>query len=126
MNPTQLNLVLNALPIDLTLIDQNDKVVYFNTTKDRLFPRSAAVIGRDVRNCHPAESVHVVNEILSAFKNKTRQEAQFHIHMRDKFIMIRYLALWDEKDIYQGCLEVTQEISEIQALKGDRRLLDWD
>ena len=122
----QLKLMMNALPVDLTLIDEEDKVCYFNTTSDRLFPRSAAVIGRNVRNCHPAESVHVVNEILSAFKNNTRQEATFWIHMKDKFILIKYVALRDEKQHYQGCLEITQEISEIQALSGNKRLLDWN
>jgi len=122
----QLMLVLGAIPIDITLIDEHDKVLYFNNVKDRLFPRSAAVIGRDVRNCHPAESVHVVNEILSAFRNKTRDEAKFWIHMRSKFVYIRYVALRDPQGIYKGCLEITQEISEIHALKGDRRLLDWD
>ena len=122
----QLSLVLSALPVDLTLIDEHDKVTYFNVTADRLFPRSPAVIGRDVRNCHPAESVHVVNEILSAFKNDTRQKAQFWIHMKDKFILIQYVALRDEHRHYKGCLEITQEISEIQALSGNRRLLDWN
>lgn len=122
----QLKLMLNALPLDLTLIDENDKVCYFNTTAERLFPRSAAVIGRNVRNCHPSESVHVVNEILSAFKNNTRQEAKFWIHMKNKFILIKYVALRDAHHNYQGCLEITQEISEIQALSGNRRLLDWD
>lgn len=122
----QLSLILRNLPLDLTLIDEFDKVCYFNVTADRLFPRSAAVIGRDVRNCHPAESVHVVNEILSAFKNDTRQKAQFWIHMKDKFILIQYVALRDEAHRYQGCLEITQEISAIQALTGDRRLLDWN
>jgi DUF438 domain-containing protein len=122
----QLKLMMNALPVDLTLIDENDKVCYFNTTSDRLFPRSAAVIGRNVRNCHPAESVHVVNEILSAFKNNTRQEATFWIHMKEKFILIKYVALRDKKQLYQGCLEITQEISEIQALSGNKRLLDWN
>ena len=122
----QLILVLSAIPLDITLIDEHDKVSYFNNAKDRLFPRSAAVIGRDVRNCHPAESVHVVNEILSAFRNKTRDEAKFWIHMKNKFVYIKYVALRDPQGSYKGCLEITQEISEIHALKGDRRLLDWD
>ena len=122
----QLLSIFRYLPVDLTLIDEFDKVCYFNVTQDRLFPRSAAVIGRDVRNCHPAESVHVVNEILSAFKNDTRQEAQFWIRMKGKFILIKYVALRDEHRRYQGCLEITQEISALQALKGERRLLDWN
>jgi len=126
LNQTQMISMLNALPIAITLIDEKDKVIYFNQTSDRTFPRSAAVIGRAVQNCHPSESVHVVNEILNAFKNNSRQEAKFWIHIKDKFILIRYFALRDTHNIYQGCLEVTQDISDHQTLRGDRRLLEWD
>lgn len=122
----QLLLVLNALPVDLTLIDEFDKVRYFNVTADRLFPRSPAVIGRDVRNCHPAESVHVVNEILSAFKNGSRQQAEFWIPMKDKFVLIKYIALRDDHQRYKGTLEITQELSEARTLQGQQRLLDWN
>ncbi len=126
LNQTQLISLLNALPLAITLIDEKDIVIYFNKSSDRTFPRSAAVIGRAVQNCHPSESVHVVNEILSAFKNNTRQEAKFWIHLKDKFILIRYIALRDSQAYYLGCLEITQDISEIQTLKGDHRLLQWD
>jgi uncharacterized protein len=126
LDSTQLELVLNALPLDLTFIDEHDKVRFFNKPKDRTFPRSPAVIGRDVRNCHPAESVHVVNAILEAFRNGERDEAKFWLPIKDQFLLIRYLALRDEHGVYQGCLEITQDIAPIQAITGTRRLLDWD
>jgi DUF438 domain-containing protein len=126
LTPDQLELMLNALPLDLTLIDEHDKVRYFNKPKDRTFPRSPAVIGRDVRNCHPAESVHVVNAILEAFRNGERDEAKFWLPIKHQFLLIRYLALRDEHGRYRGCLEITQDIAPIQAITGTRRLLDWD
>jgi hypothetical protein len=126
LTPTQLELMLNALPLDLTLIDEHDKVRFFNKPKDRTFPRSPAVIGRDVRNCHPAESVHVVNAILDAFRNGERDEAKFWLPIKNQFLLIRYLALRDEHGVYCGCLEITQDIAPIQAISGTRRLLDWD
>lgn len=122
----QLKLILNSLPVDITFIDQNDKVVFFNRPIERIFARSAAVIGRDVRNCHPAHSVDTVNEILDAFKNKTQLEADFWIQMKGKFLYIRYLALYNQKQEYQGCLEISQEISKIKALSGEKRLLSWN
>ena len=126
LTPDQLELMLNALPLDLTLIDEHDQVRYFNKPKDRTFPRSPAVIGRDVRNCHPAESVHVVNAILEAFRNGERDEAKFWLPIKHQFLLIRYLALRDEHGVYRGCLEITQDIAPIQAITGTRRLLDWD
>lgn len=122
----QLRLLLDYLPIDCTLVDKDNKVVYFNRPKDRIFPRSPSVIGRDVRHCHPADSVDVVDAIIQAFKDNKRDEARFWIEMRGKFLYIRYFALRDDAGMYQGTLEVSQEVSDIRALEGQRRLLQWD
>lgn len=122
----QLTLMLDMLPIDCTLIDEHNKVRYFNKAKDRVFPRSPAVIGRDVRNCHPAESVHIVDKIIEAFRRNERDHADFWITMRGKFIYIRYFALRNANGQYRGTLEVTQVVDEIRALEGQRRLLQWD
>lgn len=121
----QVELLINALPVDVTLVDENDQVAFFSRPKDRIFPRSAAIIGRDVRNCHPPESVHIVEEIVGAFKDGSKDDATFWLQMKGMFIMIQYFALRDEKGIYKGTLEVSQEISEIRSLDGERRLLDW-
>ncbi len=122
----QLSLFLDALPIDCTYVDEHNKVRYFNRPKDRIFPRSSSVIGRDVRNCHPAESVDVVNEIIEAFRKNEQSEANFWIEMRGKFLYIRYVALRDANGVYKGVLEISQEVSEIRSLQGQRRLLQWD
>lgn len=122
----QLSLFLAALPIDCTYVDEHNKVRYFNRPKDRIFPRSPSVIGRDVRNCHPAESVDVVNQIIEAFRKNEQSEANFWIEMRGKFLYIRYFALRDKDGIYKGVLELSQEVSEIRNLQGQRRLLQWD
>lgn len=126
LSMSQVQWILDTLPLDITFIDENNKVRYFNNAKDRLFPRSPAVIGRDVRNCHPASSVHVVNEILDAFKTSTQREASFWIQMKSHFVYIRYLAIFDEEGSYKGTLEITQLVDDIRALSGERRLLQWD
>jgi DUF438 domain-containing protein len=122
----QLTLFVSALPVDCTLIDEHNKVRYFTRPKDRIFPRSPAIIGRDVQNCHPAESVEVVNKIIDAFRNKERDVATFWIDMRGKKLLIQYFALRDAQGAYKGTLEVSQDITEIQKLEGQRRLLQWE
>ncbi len=125
LTPEQVDLLLKNLPVDLTFVDENDKVRYYSDTKDRIFPRSPAIIGREVQNCHPSKSVHIVNDILKNFKEKKKEVAEFWIHMQGKFIYIRYFPVYDEKSNYKGVIEVSQEVSNIQKLEGERRLLDW-
>ena len=125
LEPEVINLILKNLPVDLTFVDASDTVRYYSATEERIFPRSPGVIGRKVQNCHPPSSVHIVNRILSAFKEGRRDAAEFWIETKGKFVHIRYFALRDKKGTYRGCLEVSQDVTSIRRLKGERRLLDW-
>ncbi len=120
----QINLVFKNLPVDLTFVDENDEVRYFSAGKKRIFRRSAGIIGRKVQNCHPQKSVHIVNHIVDEFKAGTRDVAEFWVQLKGIFVYIRYFALRDEGGKYRGTLEVTQDITEIKKLEGERRLLD--
>jgi hypothetical protein len=122
----QIKLLFNHLPVDITFVDENDKVVYFSSPKKRIFPRSKAVIGRDVHNCHPPESVHVVEKIVSAFRNGKKDVASFWINMKGQQLLIQYFPVRDEAGNYRGVVEVSQEITEIMQLQGEKRLLDWE
>ncbi len=123
----QLILLFNHLPVDITFVDENDKVRFFSTPKERIFHRTNAVIGRDVHNCHPQESVHMVDKIIKSFREGKKDNANFWISMRNgKRVLIQYFALRDGNNEYKGVIEVTQEISEIQKLEGDKRILDWE
>lgn len=126
MTPGAVNLVLTHLPVDITFVDENDTVAYFSQTKERIFPRSPAIIGRRVQNCHPPASVHVVNKILEAFRTGKRDSAEFWIQLSGKFIHIRYFAVREKEGKYKGCLEVSQDVTAIRALEGQKRLLDWE
>lgn len=125
LKPEQLILLLNNLPVDITFVDEHDEVCYFSGSKHRIFPRSKAIIGRKVQNCHPHESVHIVNEIIDAFRSGEKDHADFWIQMKQQFIHIRYFAVRDETGAYKGTIEVSQDVTEIRDLKGERRLLDW-
>lgn len=125
MSAEQLRLVFNHLPVDITFVDENNKVKYYSTPKKRIFPRTNSIIGRDVKNCHPHESVHVVEEIVEAFRKGEKERASFWIRMRGEFILIQYFAIRSEAGEYKGVVEVSQEISEIRSLEGENRLLDW-
>ena len=126
MTLDQINLMLTHLPVDLTFVDENDRVAYYSEGLERIFPRSPAIIGREVRNCHPPKSVHLVNNILDAFKSGARDKAEFWIELGGRFIYIRYFAVRDIKGYYRGTLEVSQDLTEIRKLEGQRRLLDWE
>ena len=126
MTLEQINLMLTHLPVDLTFVDENDRVAYYSEGPERIFPRSPAIIGREVRNCHPPKSVHLVNQILDAFKSGSRDSAEFWIELGGKFIYIRYFPVRDADGYYRGCLEVSQDLTQIRKLEGQQRLLDWE
>jgi DUF438 domain-containing protein len=126
LDPEQLLVMLNTLTVDITFIDENDEVRYFSGASHRIFPRSKAIIGRKVQNCHPPESVHIVNEIISAFRDGKKDHADFWIEMKGRFISIRYFALRNEQGVYKGTIEVSQDVTEIRSLQGERRLLEWN
>ncbi|GEK36923.1 DUF438 domain-containing protein [Enterococcus thailandicus] len=120
----QMIAMFQVLPVDLTFVDNDDRVRFFSEGKERVFPRTTSVIGREVVNCHPPKSMHIVQQILDDFRSGARSEAEFWIDMRGKKIYIRYFALRNEADDYLGCLEVTQDVTRIQSLEGQKRLLD--
>jgi len=116
--------ILDALPVEISFVDKDDKVRYFSKEGRRIFPRTRAIIGRKVQNCHPQKSIHVVNKILDDFKNKRRDSAEFWINLKGRKIYIRYFAVRGAKESYLGCLEATQDITDIQTVKGEKRLLE--
>ena len=125
LNLEQILLLLNNLPVDITFVDENDKVKFFSRPEERFFPRSPAIIGRAVQNCHPPESVHIVEKIVDSFKNGEKDNAKFWIELKGRFILIQYFALRNDKNEYKGIVEVSQDVTGIRALKGEQRLLDW-
>ncbi len=124
LSGAQIDLLLRTLPVDVTYVDENDEVRYFSQTKERIFQRSPAIIGRKVQNCHPPQSVSKVLQIVNDFHAGKRDVAEFWIQMGDKFVVIQYFALRDEKGIYKGTLEVSQDASHLRSLQGEKRLLD--
>ncbi len=117
--------ILNTLPVDITFVDRNDKVKYFSQGKERIFDRNRAILGRDVRMCHPPSSVHVVDQIISDFREGKADSAPFWIQMKGKFIHIEYFALRNEKGEYLGTLEMSQDLTEKRRLEGDQRILSY-
>ena len=124
MNKDELEAMLNSLPIDITFVDKKDTVRYFSQPKERLFPRAMAVIGRKLQQCHPQKSVHLLNQILDEFKSGERDLAEFWVDVKGRKIHIRYFAVRDSSGKYLGCVGVDQDITDIQKLEGEKRLLE--
>lgn len=122
----QLTALFSTLPVDITFVDAEDRVRFFSEGPDRVFARSKAIIGRKVQHCHPPRSVDVVDRILDDFRAGRQKVAEFWIHFHGKFVHIRYFPVRSEAGAYLGTLEVTQEVSGIRALQGERRLLQYD
>ena len=125
LTPNQINLIFKHLPLDITYVDENDKVIFYNNGDDRIFPRSPGIIGREVKFCHPPKSVDNVLKILEEFKLGTKDNAEFWINFKDSFIHIRFFAIRDKNKNYKGVMEITQNVSDIKALEGERKILDW-
>lgn len=124
LSEEELEGILNSLPVDISFVDSDDKVRYFNQSEERIFPRTKAVIGRLVQLCHPQKSVHVVNQIIDDFRNGRRDVAEFWINLQGKFVHIRYFPVHNKNGEYLGTLEVTQDITDIRKLEGEKRLQD--
>lgn len=116
--------LLNALPVDITFVGADDTVRYFSQGKERIFTRSRSAIGREVRNCHPPQSLDFVEKILNSFKDGTKDSYDFWLNINGKFIFVRFIALRDAAGKYLGVLEVTQDVTQIRALEGEKRLID--
>lgn len=122
---TELEAILNSLPIDMTFVDKNEKVKYFSQSEERIFDRNRAILNRDVKLCHPPSSVGIVEQILHDFSTGKASKAPFWIQMGGKFIHIEYLALRDKNGEFLGTLEVSQDLTEKRKLEGDQRLLSY-
>ena len=121
----QLDSLLNTLPIEVTFIDDNDTVCYFNKPEKIIFLRTKVIIGRKVQNCHPAQSLGTVNKIVESFKSGRKSSAEFWIDMNGRRVHVRFFAVRGPNGKYLGTVEVVQDITDIQMLKGEKRLLNW-
>jgi len=129
-NKEELEAILETIPLEFSVLDKDDKVLVWNKHETRIFKRPEAALGRDVRKCHPPKSLDKVEKIISEMKQGKRDMAQFWIDLpigkdgEKNKVLIRYLALRDKNGKYIGCLEASQNITPIQELKGEKRLLD--
>jgi len=125
LSKEELEALLDSLPVDITFVDKEDAVKYFSNAEKRVFVRTKAIIGRKVQQCHPQKSVHIVNKIVESFKKGKKDVAEFWTPMNNRLIHIRYFAVRDKNGKYLGAIEVTQDITDIKKIEGEKRLLDW-
>jgi DUF438 domain-containing protein len=124
-SPEELLALLNTLPLDITFVDKDDKVKYFSQGAERIFQRNRAILNRDVRNCHPPASAHIVDKIINDFRSGAASRAPFWINMKGQMIHIEYFALRNEKNEYLGTLEVSHNVNVYRELEGEQRILSY-
>jgi len=125
LSKEQLEGILEAIPVEISFVDENELVKFWNKHETRLFRRPLSVVGRSVQNCHPKHSVGKVNQILSDFKSGKKDAAEFWINLGEKKVYIRYFAVRDKAGRYLGTLEATQDITKIKEIEGEKRLLEY-
>ena len=125
LNKDQLEGLLEAIPIEISFVDENDLVRFWNKHETRIFKRPISVIGKSVQNCHPKQSVDKVNQVLSDLKSGRRESADFWINLGDRKVYIRYFPVRDKTGTYLGTLEATQDITQIRKIEGEKRLLEY-
>jgi PAS domain S-box-containing protein len=125
LKPEVIEAMLDYMPIEISFVDENDVVRYFNKNGDRIFPRPRSIVGKRVQQCHPQKSVHKVLQILEAFKKGEKDVAEFWINLKGRQIYIRYFPVRGKDGNYLGTLEVSQDITDLKKIKGEKRLLDW-
>jgi PAS domain S-box-containing protein len=125
LKPEIIEAMLDSMPIEISFVNENDEVKYFNKNGDRIFPRPRSIVGKKVQQCHPQKSLHKVLQILEAFKNGKKDPAEFWINLKGRQIYIRYFPVQDKDGKYLGTLEASQDITDIKKIEGEKRLLDW-
>ena len=124
LKPEEINAIFNTLPIDITYVDKDGAVKFFSQGKERIFARPKTIIGRQVTNCHPPASVHIVEKIIEDLRAGKKDHEDFWLRMGDKYVLIRYFAVRNDKGEFLGVMEVTQDIAPLQAISGEKRLAD--
>jgi len=125
LSKDEIETILNTLPVDITFVDKEDTVKYFNKSEERIFVRTKSVIGRKVQKCHPQKSIHIVDKIVESFRNSKKDVAEFWIQKGNRLVHIRYFPVRNKDGKYLGTIEVTQDITDLKKIEGEKRLLDW-
>lgn len=123
LSKEEIEAIFHALPVDITFVDKDDTVRFFSESKDRIFVRTKVVIGRKVQQCHPQKSLHVVNQLLEDFRGGRRDVGEFWLNHEGRLILIQYFPIRKKNGEYLGCIEVTQDITGIKKIEGEKRLL---
>lgn len=122
LNLEQLSAILDLLPFALTFVDENDKVAYFGGGA-AIFPHSKNAIGNSVFSCHTPESKPIVEKIFQDLHSGKKKVVTywFKPKMLGRMLYLRYYAVHNEDGKYLGCLEVAEDITDIQKLSGQKK-----
>ena len=109
----QLDLLLNLLPMELSFVDKDNIVKYYNegNGEEKIFKRTKSAIGRDVINCHPPKSHAIVKQLFEQLRSGQKEKEEMWFKKEDKMIHVTYHAVQNAQGEYMGVLEYVQNIA---------------
>ena len=109
----QLDLLLNLLPMELSFVDKDNIVKYYNegNGEEKIFKRTKSAIGRDVINCHPPKSHAIVKQLFEQLRSGQKEKEEMWFKKEDKMIHVTYHAVRNAQGEYMGVLEYVQNIA---------------
>ena len=109
----QLDLLLNQLPMELSFVDKDNIVKYYNegNGEEKIFKRTKSAIGRDVINCHPPKSHAIVKQLFEQLRSGQKEKEEMWFKKEDKMIHVTYHAVRNAQGEYMGVLEYVQNIA---------------
>ncbi len=119
----EVNIMLDMLPLELTFVDKDDVVKYFNNQEGpKLLARTPNAIGRDVMNCHPPKSYEIVEQLIKDLKSGKKDKEVAWFKKGSTYVHITYAAVHDDAGEYLGILEYVQDITDFIGIEGENRV----
>ncbi|MFH1862932.1 MAG: PAS domain-containing protein [bacterium] len=122
LNPDQLNLIFQHLPLEITFVDEHDVIRYYSDVPNPIFPRTPERIGMSVLDCHPPETQAGVRRLLQELRSGGCRQATAVKVVNGRMIYIKYLSFWDVEGNYRGVLETAQDVTDFSDLRGEGKV----
>lgn len=120
LSQKELEAIFATIPAELTFVDKDDYIVYYNEPKTPIFPRKPQIIGTTIQACHSEASIPALNKIIELLRSGEKNSVDTWRTIKGRLILIKYMAARDKTGKYRGLLEVTVDITDLKKIEGER------